>query len=332
MTCGSNAEMQHYELLKVLGRGLMGKVQLARDRRDGHLVALKSISKGSLKSDKEMAQLWEERNILGKRSKSPFLVHMEAAFQTETHLVFVLEYHPGGDFAGILSRHGVLSETDALFYIAEIILALKELRRLGVVYRDLKPENILIDSRGHVVLTDFGLSRLGAFEAVTNPLKTFCGTADYLAPEVVAGDKREGYGHAVDLWSLGVMIYEMIVGIPPYWDELPMEMYNKIREAKPVKFTRNISIPFRDFVQRLLKKNPKERIGYESMTELLTHQIFTNMDLNAIATKSITPPFTPVISCEFDVKYFERQFTELTPMLSPGFRTDLQNFSGFTFH
>lgn len=324
-------QMDRYELIKVLGRGLMGKVQLAKDKSDGHLVALKSINKSTIKNDKEVAQLWEERNILARRSESPFLVHMEAAFQTATHLVFVLEYHPGGDFAGILARQGVIPEPAAIFYTAEIALALKELRRLGVVYRDLKPENILIDKGGHLVLTDFGLSREGAFEPANNPLKTFCGTADYLAPEVITGLKT-GYDHAVDLWSLGVMVYEMVIGMPPYWDEVALEMYKKIKEAGPIRFTAGISPPVKDFILRLLQKRPQDRLGYTNFDEVMTHPMFAGVDWSAVEAKQLTPPFIPVMSNDTDVQYFERQFTDLTPMLTPAIRMDLRSFTGFTFH
>jgi serine/threonine protein kinase len=320
-----------YELIKVLGRGLMGKVQLARDKTDGHLVALKSINKSSIKNDKEAAQLWEERNILAKRSSSPFLVHMEAAFQTPTHLVFVLQYHPGGDFAGILARQGVIPEQAAIFYTCEIVLALKELRRLGVVYRDLKPENILIDKSGHLVLTDFGLSREGVYETANNPLKTFCGTADYLAPEVIMGVK-DGYDHAVDLWSLGVMFYEMIIGMPPFWDEVTAEMYRKIKEAGPLRFTSCVSPTAIDFVLSLLQKQPEARLGYKSMDELISHQLFTQVDWQAVEEKRVTPPFVPVMGNETDVQYFERQFTDMTPMMTPAIRLDLRSFAGFTFY
>lgn len=323
--------MERYELIKVLGRGLMGKVQLAKDKQDGHLVALKSINKSTIKNDKEVAQLWEERNILARRSESPFVVHMEAAFQTATHLVFVLEYHPGGDFAGILARQGVIPEPAAIFYTAEIVLALRELRRLGVVYRDLKPENILVDKTGHLVLTDFGLSREMAYETINNPLKTFCGTADYLAPEVITG-VCSGYDHAVDLWSLGVMVYEMMIGMPPYWDEVALEMYKKIKEAGPLRFTASISSSAKDFIMKLLQKCPQDRLGYENFDAIMSHSMFDGTNWSAVESKQTKPPFVPVMSNHMDVQYFERQFTELTPMLTPAIRMDLRSFNGFTFH
>lgn len=326
--------MEGYELIKVLGRGLMGKIQLARDNKsDGHLVALKSISKSSIKNEKEVKQLWEERNILAKRSCSPFLVHMEAAFQTSTHLVFVLEYHAGGDLAGVLARQGRISEVDTTFYTSELILALVELRRLGVVYRDLKPENVLFDVHGHIVLTDFGLSREGAFEEAINPLKTFCGTADYLAPEILTSGMTTGYDRGVDLWSLGVMVYEMVVGVPPYWDEFPLEMYKKIRAAEAVRFPSAISANMRTFIQSLLAKYPKNRLGYNDLNELVAHPLFDGVAWELVATKSLLPPYIPVIENETDVSHFERQFTDLAPMLTPTIPSafDLKTFSGFTF-
>ena len=320
-------DLRDYELIKVLGRGLMGKVQLAKDRRDNHYVAIKSIAKASVSSEKEVSQLWEERNILARMTSCPFLVHMEAAFQTPTHLIFVLEYHPGGDLAGILARHGTVSEPAALFYAAELALALRALHDMHVVYRDLKPENVLIGRDGHLVLTDFGLSR----RTLTDPLLTVCGTADYLAPEVL--EAAQGYDRAVDLWSLGVMVYEMVVGVPPYWDEHPAEMYRKIKEAASLRFPRHVSEPVRDLCRSLLKRTPRERLGYASMDDLERHPAFTSIDWMLIKAKQAKPPFLPVIANDVDVQYFDPQFTTMPPMFTPAFSSpdNVKAFYGFTF-
>ena len=198
-----------YSFIRVIGEGCMGKVILARHKEDRKLYAIKVINKDWASKQREIEHTLSERNILASmgRDHPPFLIVMHHSFQTKTDLYFVLDYCPGGDLATQLTQRRTLPIADARFYAAEIIVGLSALHQRGVIYRDLKPENILIDRDGHVVLTDFGLSKQLSKSSTT---LTFCGTAEYLAPETLCGVE---YTYAVDWFSLGSLIYEMLVGV-----------------------------------------------------------------------------------------------------------------------
>lgn len=223
---------EDFHPIKVIGRGSIGKVTLVQEKASGSYYALKSIRKQEIPTERQKSLARQERDLLTSailQSSSPFLVHIYASFQTSSHLYLLLEYHPGGDFATLLSTHYKLDEQAARFYAAEVVLGLEALRSLQIVYRDLKPENVLVDRNGHLVLIDFGLSK--SLEGGIT--KTFCGTAEYLAPEVLLG---QPYGFAVDLWSLGTMLFEMLTGSPPYWAESSSVMYGNIVSAGPIDF------------------------------------------------------------------------------------------------
>lgn len=190
-----------FELLRVVGKGSFGKVLQVRKRDSGRVYAMKVLVKKDLVERKEVAHTLSERNVL-IRASSPFLVGLKFSFQTPEKLYLVLDYMNGGELFYHLQKETVFSEARTRFYICELILALEHLHKYDIVYRDLKPENILLDSSGHIALTDFGLCKEHvSFNDTTN---TFCGTAEYLAPEVLTG---QGYGKAVDWWSLGILFY-----------------------------------------------------------------------------------------------------------------------------
>lgn len=197
--------------IKVIGKGSTGKVMLVQEKCSGVYYALKSIRKEELPTERQKQLARQERILLTEKIlklDSPFLTKLYASFQSPTHLFFLLEYHPGGDFATLLGQRFTLSEKITRFYAAEIVLGLEALHKAGIVYRDLKPENVLLGRDGHLVLVDFGLSKC-LVDCNSDCTKTFCGTAEYLAPEVLIGSP---YGKSVDLWSLGTMIFEMLTG------------------------------------------------------------------------------------------------------------------------
>lgn len=241
---------EDFHPIKVIGRGSIGKVTLVQEKASGSYYALKSIRKQELPTERQKSLARQERDLLTSpilQSSSPFLGHLFASFQTSSHLYFLLEYHPGGDFATLLSIHYKLNEHAARFYAAELVLGLEALRNLQIVYRDLKPENVLLDRDGHLVLIDFGLSKsLG--DGQGGITKTFCGTAEYLAPEVLLGHP---YGFAVDLWSLGTMLFEMLTGTPPYWAESSAVMYGNIVGAAPIDFPQDMSSASVDLIKRV---------------------------------------------------------------------------------
>ena len=251
----------------------------------------------------------------------------------------------GGELFWHLQKEGRFDEKRAKFYIAELILAIQHLHQNDIVYRDLKPENILLDANGHIALCDFGLSKANLTKNDTT--NTFCGTTEYLAPEVLLDES--GYTKMVDFWSLGVLVFEMCCGWSPFYAEDTQQMYKNIAFGK-VRFPRDtLSQEGRNFVKGLLNRNPKHRLGaIDDAEELKRHPFFANVDWDSLSKKLITPPFKPKLKSETDVSYFDPEFTnalatngslnERAQQLAAGYAastplspTTQANFKGFTF-
>lgn len=309
---------------------------------------MKVLSKKVVIQKNEVAHTIGERNILVRTAvaESPFIVGLKFSFQTATDLFLVTGFMSGGELFWHLQKEGRFNEQRAKFYIAELILALEHLHNYGIVYRDLKPENILLDANGHIALCDFGLSKANlSKDATTN---TFCGTTEYLAPEVLLDD--QGYTTMVDFWSLGVLVFEMCCGWSPFYADDTQQMYKKIAFGK-VRFPRDaLSNEGRNFVKGLLNRNPKHRLGaVHDAEELKAHPFFADTDWSAMMKKMVVPPFKPKLSSVLDTSNFDPEFTTAlenssslnaraaqlagggmpasTP-LSPGMQA---NFKGFTF-
>lgn len=328
-----------FEVLRLLGKGTFGQVFQVKKRDTERIYAMKVLSKKVIVKKKEIAHTIGERNILVRTSAaaSPFIVGLKFSFQTPTDLYLVTDYMSGGELFWHLQKEGRFTEDRAKFYIAELVLALEHLHDNDIVYRDLKPENILLDANGHIALCDFGLSKANLNnDGTTN---TFCGTTEYLAPEVLLDES--GYTKMVDFWSLGVLIFEMCCGWSPFYAENTQQMYKNIAWGK-VRFPKEVLSPEgRSFVKGLLNRNPKHRLGsINDARELRAHAFFNDIDWNLLKAKSIPPPFKPHLASETDTSNFDPQFTsestsalkkqmELasTP-LSPGIQA---NFKGFTY-
>eukprot|EP00954_Amorphochlora_amoebiformis_P003654 283426-Amorphochlora_amoeboformis.AAC.1 len=211
-----------FELLKVLGRGSFGKVMQVRRKKDGKVYAMKILKKKAIVQRHQVEHTKSERKIL-QSLQHPFLMKLRFAFQTTEKLYFVLDFYRGGELFFHLKNMRKFEVPLAKLYVGEIGLALGHLHALGFIYRDLKPENILLDDDGHVCLTDFGLSTQ---IDPNNKSTTFCGTPEYLAPEVITA---VGHDKAVDWWSLGILLYELTVGIPPFYSQNVHEMYHAIQ-------------------------------------------------------------------------------------------------------
>ena len=217
---------------------------LVRKKDTGEIYAMKILKKKALIAKHQVEHTNAERKIL-QQLQHPFLMHLRYAFQTDAKLYFVLDYYRGGELFFHLKKKRRFSEAQAQIFVAEVAMALGHLHSLDVIYRDLKPENILLDHSGHICLTDFGLSKdLGPSNEDAH---TFCGTPEYLAPEIVM---NLGHGKAVDWWSLGILLYELTVGIPPFYSQNVNEMYRKIQEA-PLLFPPNLSNPCKDLVTKV---------------------------------------------------------------------------------
>ena len=235
--------------------GGFGKVFLVRLKSHGTLHALKTIPKKDVEELQCFSQVREELLIL-KQMHNPFVVGLFMAFQTQDKLCFVLDYCSGGELFHRLMFIGKCDEQHAKFYVAEIVLALEYLHTLHVVYRDLKPENVMFDESGNIRITDFGCSKQNVSSAVKGA-STFCGTPEYLAPEILL--KRE-YGFAVDWWALGVLFFEMLVGVPPFYSQHQREMYQKILSAS-VLYPTSVSPSAKAVIAGLLNRDAYKRFG-----------------------------------------------------------------------
>merc|ERR1719282_2105210 len=247
--------------MKVIGKGSYGKVMLVRHKDEQDSVyAMKMLRKENVIKRNQVEHTKTERNVLETVSH-PFIVVLHYAFQTPKKLYFVLEYCPGGELFFHLSRAGRFSEGRCRFYSSEILLAIEYLHKLNIIYRDLKPENILLDADGHVKLTDFGLSKEGIQD--NSSAKSMCGTPEYLAPEIL--DKK-GHGKAVDWYSLGALMYEMLTGLPPYYTRDREKLFERIRRGE-LNYPQYVSPVSQSLLRSLLTGDPERRLGGRQNSE-----------------------------------------------------------------
>uniref|UniRef100_A0A8C5HU74 non-specific serine/threonine protein kinase n=1 Tax=Gouania willdenowi TaxID=441366 RepID=A0A8C5HU74_GOUWI len=324
------ADASQFELLKVLGQGSFGKVFLVRKVTPpdaNELYAMKVLKKATLKV-RDRVRTKMERNILADVNH-PFVVKLHYAFQTEGKLYLILDFLRGGDLFTRLSKEVMFTEEDVKFYLAELALGLDHLHSLGIIYRDLKPENILLDEEGHIKLTDFGLCK----EAIDHKKAfSFCGTVEYMAPEVV---NRQGHTHSADWWSFGVLMFEMLTGALPFQGKDRKETMNLILKAR-LGMPQFLSAEAQSLLRALFKRNPSNRLGSnaDGAEEIKRHCFFSTIDWNKLFRKEMKPPFKPAVSRPDDTFYFDSEFTSRTPKDSPGAPPSAganQLFRGFSF-
>uniref|UniRef100_A0AAQ5ZWY2 Ribosomal protein S6 kinase n=1 Tax=Amphiprion ocellaris TaxID=80972 RepID=A0AAQ5ZWY2_AMPOC len=325
------ADPSQFQLLKVLGQGSYGKVFLVRKIRGvdrGQLYAMKVLKKATLKvRDRVRSKM--ERDILAEVNH-PFIVKLHYAFQTEGKLYLILDFLRGGDLFTRLSKEVMFTEEDVKFYLAELALALDHLHSLGIIYRDLKPENILLDEEGHIKITDFGLSK----EAIDHDKRaySFCGTIEYMAPEVV---NRRGHTQSADWWSFGVLMFEMLTGSLPFQGKDRKETMALILKAK-LGMPQFLSPEVQSLLRALFKRNPANRLGAgpDGVEEIKRHRFFASIDWNKLYKKEVRPPFKPTVGRPEDTFHFDPEFTSRTPTDSPGIPPSAnthQLFRGFSF-
>ncbi|XP_042189510.1 ribosomal protein S6 kinase alpha-2 isoform X2 [Callorhinchus milii] len=325
------ADPSQFELLKVLGQGSYGKVFLVKKIKGsdaGQLYAMKVLKKATLKvRDRVRSKM--ERDILAEVNH-PFIVKLHYAFQTEGKLYLILDFLRGGDLFTRLSKEVMFTEEDVKFYLAELALALDHLHGLGIIYRDLKPENVLLDEDGHIKITDFGLSK----EAVDQDKRaySFCGTIEYMAPEVV---NRRGHAQSADWWSFGVLMFEMLTGSLPFQGKDRKETMALILKAK-LGMPQFLSPEAQSLLRALFKRNPSNRLGAgpDGVEEIKRHHFFGTIDWNKLYRKEIKPPFKPAVGRPEDTFHFDPEFTSRTPTDSPGLPPSAnthQLFRGFSF-
>ena len=299
-----NVGVDDFKIIKVIGRGSYGKVCLVEFKQTKELFAMKSLKKNVLLDEDQVESTLLEKNIL-QSLDYPFLVGMVFCFQTEERVYFVLPFIQGGELFQHLRKYKYFPEKNVKFYAAIIGLSLDYLHKKGIVYRDIKPENILIERDGYLKLIDFGMAKILKDDEKTN---SFCGTPEYLAPEIITG---EGHNRMADWWSYGTLVYEMLFGLPPFFNENVETMYELITNKElrfPKKF--NVSDDAKDLLRKLLIKKQNERFGINGgFEEIKKHPFFKDIDFKALEEKKIDAPFKPVLESNIDVTNFDDEFT-----------------------
>lgn len=327
--------LDSFKMIKVIGRGSFGKVTLVREIKTGEMYALKVLRKDNIIKRNQVEHTRTERSVLGY-VKHPFIVGLKYAFQSKDKLYFVLDYCAGGELFFHLGKLGKFPEARTCFYTAQIVLAISYVHNLGIIYRDLKPENVLLDAKGHIRLTDFGLSKEGIVSSSTGAY-SFCGTPEYLAPEIL---NRQGHGRAVDWWSLGALLYEMLSGLPPFYCRDREKLFEKIRKSE-LTYPRHLSAPAITVLRGLLTRDPKRRLGSgeKDAEEIKCQPFFSDISWTKLANGEIPPPWNPQLNNPLDTSQFDMEFTSM-PIFSPatnqqhgGFGATPQEnmFEGFSY-
>ncbi|XP_044266053.1 protein kinase C-like [Tribolium madens] len=326
--------LDDFNFIKVLGKGSFGKVMLAERKDTEEIFAIKILKKDVIIQDDDVECTMTEKRILALAAKHPFLTALHSCFQTKNRLFFVMEYVNGGDLMFQIQRARKFDEPRARFYAAEVTLALQFLHKHGVIYRDLKLDNILLDAEGHCKLADFGMCKEGIFEGITTT--TFCGTPDYIAPEIL---QELEYGASVDWWALGVLMYEMMAGQPPFEADNEEDMYESILHDD-VLYPVWLSKEGVNVLKGFMTKNPNKRLGCVASqggeAAIKVHPFFKEIDWTALEQKKVKPPFKPRIKSKKDALNFDAEFTKEEPVLSP-VSTEVTNsinqeeFKGFSF-
>ena len=316
--------IDQFRLLNVLGKGFYGKVMLVEKLDTGELFALKTIRKKKMLQLNQQSVVLAERTLMYSLEKHPFIVKLCFAFQTDVKFYLGLEYAAGGELLHFIQSWSVFAIEDARLYMAEIVLALEHIHRNNIIYRDLKAENVLLSKQGHIKLTDFGLAKEIDDESGA---KTFCGTAEYIAPEVIQGKE---YGFKVDWWSLGILFYQMMFGDVPFYDENQKVLFEKICTEEP-SFPKFAHKAATDLIQKLLTKDPDQRPDIEDIKK---HSFFHGLNWDKVLRCEIKPRSFTGVDNELSPKNFCSAFMNETPVDSEDLSRvthDPFNVSGFSF-
>uniref|UniRef100_A0ABI7YWG7 Protein kinase C n=1 Tax=Felis catus TaxID=9685 RepID=A0ABI7YWG7_FELCA len=332
--------LQDFDLIRVIGRGSYAKVLLVRLKKNDQMYAMKVVKKELVHDDEDIDWVQTEKHVFEQASSNPFLVGLHSCFQTTSRLFLVIEYVNGGDLMFHMQRQRKLPEDHARFYAAEICIALNFLHERGIIYRDLKLDNVLLDADGHIKLTDYGMCKEGLGPGDTT--STFCGTPNYIAPEILRGEE---YGFSVDWWALGVLMFEMMAGRSPFdiiTDNPDMNTEDYLFQVileKPIRIPRFLSVKASHVLKGFLNKDPKERLGCRPQTgfsDIKSHAFFRSIDWDLLEKKQALPPFQPQITDEYGLDNFDTQFTSEPVQLTPDDedvikRIDQSEFEGFEY-
>lgn len=314
LNVSSHININGFRLISVLGRGHFGKVILSQYKASGEYYAIKALKKGDILSREEVESLMSEKHIFEiiNRGQHPFLINLFACFQTVEHVCFVMEYANGGDLMMHIHQE-VFTESRACFYAACVVLGLQFLHDHKIIYRDLKLDNLLLDSEGYLKMADFGLCKEGV--GYGDRTGTFCGTPEFLAPEVLL---EPTYTRAVDWWGLGVLIYEMLVGESPFPGDIEEEIFEAITRDE-VQYPRYLSSESVTIMRRLLRKNVDRRLGSseKDAEDVKKQAFFKDIDWDGLLKKRVRPSFVPTIKSLEDVSNFDEEFTREEAVLTP---------------
>ena len=290
--------LNDYTLLETIGTGSYGRVKLCRNKKTNKIYAIKRLKKEEIIRMKQVDHLFSEYSILAI-IYHPFIVELKGVnFTEKKYLYFLLDFVPGGELFSLLRTNGTFPIEQARFYSAHIVTIFDYLHNKNIVYRDLKPENILINTNGYLKLTDFGFAKI-----ITNNLTyTLCGTPEYLAPEIIT---NKGHGKGVDWWTFGVLLYEMTVGIDPFNDTDPMQIYQKILKGK-VKYPKGMNKDVKSLIKHLLVIEITRRYGClrEGVKDIIDHKFFADFDWKGLLFKTLTPPYIPKVRNMSDTSNF----------------------------
>ena len=284
----NKVHMSDYIFLETIGVGSYGRVRLCRNKKTNKVFAVKMLKKSEIIRMKQVDHVFSEYTILASIFH-PFIVELKGVnFTDPSYLYFILEYIPGGEMFTLLRDKNSFPANQAKFYAAHIVTIFDYLHSKNIIYRDLKPENILIQPSGFLKLTDFGFAKY-----ITGQTYTLCGTPEYLAPEIIA---NKGHGKPVDWWTLGVLLYEMMVGIDPFNDPDPMMVYQKIIKGK-IKFPKNIDKDGKSLIKHLLVGDVSKRYGClkRGVKDIIQHKFFENFDWNGLLFRTMRPPYVPKV-------------------------------------
>lgn len=312
-----------FDLRATVGTGTFGRVRVVKIKgnSDRSPFALKILKKSEVIRLKQVEHVKAEKEILMSISH-PFIVNLLTTFQDEKRLCMLLEYVNGGELFSHLRKEGRLPNDHAQFYAGQIILAFQYLHSIHIVYRDLKPENLLLDCDGHIKITDFGFAKV-----VEDRTWTLCGTPEYLAPEII---QSKGHGKPVDWWALGVLMFEMLAGYPPFYDENPFGIYQKVLAGR-IDFPRHFDVKAKDLIKRLLTQDRAKRFGClkNGAEDIKKHKWYKGTDWNMLLNRQIRPVFEPSVKSADDTSMFER-YPESTEASAPSISAaDQALFEGF---
>jgi len=291
-------DLSGLKLLDTLGTGSFGRVRLCQVATDNKYFALKILKKSEVIYLKQVEHVKTEKKILCEIQHN-YIVNLVGAFQDDKNLYLLMEYIIGGEFFSHLRKAGRFPNDTSVFYAGQVALVFEHLHSLSILYRDLKPENLLLDRDGHCKVTDFGFAK-----KVDYRTWTLCGTPEYLAPEIILS---KGHGKAVDWWALGILMYEMLAGYPPFYDEDPLGIYQKILEGK-IKFPWHFDRHSKDLIKKLLTADLTKRLGNlkNGAEDVKKHKWFASISMADLAEKKVTPPIKPEVADESDTGNFEK--------------------------